>query len=98
MMSEDETRDQIMALLDCLFFERVLLPDFGVEIPVFDPADSSSLGTLIARLQLAIEYWIGSGIQVTPSGFSDSSPEMGAMEIQIQYPGSVGGFTYRIPT
>lgn len=95
--SGDDTRDMILSLLDCLFYERVLLPDFGVSIPVFDPADSGSMGTLIVQLQLAIDYWIGGGVQVLPGGFSDGSPELGTLEVTIVYPGQLTPFTYRLP-
>lgn len=82
-ISENETYTQIRALLDCLFYERVMLPDFGTDLPVFDPLDPGTVGLITLRLQLALDYWVGGGILVEPI---EVDIERGVLSFSIQHP------------
>jgi phage baseplate assembly protein W len=70
MESSDPIRDQIRSLLECHYWERVMLTDFGTPIAVFDPVDGL-IGTLLAAITVAIQYWVTPDVDVQLGAQSD---------------------------
>ena len=91
-ISENQTFTQIRTLLDCLFYERVMLPDFGIDLPVFDPLDPGTVGVMTLRLQLALDYWVGGGISVEPI---DTDFERGGLSFSIRHPSLLTPYLFR---
>jgi hypothetical protein len=94
LLSEDPERDKILLLLDCRYWERVMVPDFGNPIYPFDPIDAI-WGEWIAALELALGYWVGDGITVEP--VPDSTEiEAGTISLLIRYGNGAGLIEYTL--
>jgi hypothetical protein len=91
-VSTDPVRDMILALLDCHYWERVMLTNFGTPIAVFDPTDGLSVGRLLSALQLSLEYWISPDCAVELDESTD--PDAGTLVISISYPQSTVPITF----
>lgn len=87
-LSDDPLRDRILTLLECRYWERVMLPDYGNPLFPFDPV-SGSIGEFVAQLELAIGYWIGDQIRVEVLS-NNADLEDGSIQVAVYY-GESGG-------
>lgn len=81
-ISDDPERDKILALLKCRFWERCLVPGFGVPDFLFEPIGSADVGQIVLAYQIALDYWIGDDITVESIPID---PEEGVIQLQISY-------------
>jgi hypothetical protein len=84
-VTQDDTREQILALIDCRFWERPMFTDFGVIDLTFDNLDPDTISLYLAQMKMAIDYWISTNCTVSLD--SDSTNlELGTLVISIQVP------------
>jgi hypothetical protein len=96
-VATDDTREQILALIDCRFWERAVFTDFGVADLTFDSLDPGTIANYLAQLKIAIDYWVATDCTVS----LESTPadlESGLIQFSIQVPNEPGPylFTYAL--
>jgi hypothetical protein len=72
-----------------------MVPGFGVPDYLFDPIDSNSIGEIVLAFQVALDYWIGDGIQVESVPVD---PESGSVQILISYGSGSGSIIWNPDT
>jgi hypothetical protein len=92
-VTTDDTREQILALIDCRFWERPMFTDFGVVDLTFDNLDPATIANYLAQMKVAIDYWIGTDCTVSLDS-SSTDLEAGVLSVSIQVPDQVGPFIF----
>lgn len=92
-LSDDPERDKILALIKTRFWERTMIPGFGVPNFLFDPIGSADVGQIILAYQIAMDYWIGDGITVE---LVPTDPEDGALQLLITYGDGTGRILWSV--
>lgn len=95
--ASDDIREQILALIDCRFWERAMLPDFGVVDLTFDSLDPGTIASYLAQMKIAIDYWVATDCAVVLDSTS-TDLEGGVISFSISVPDSPGPylFTYNL--
>lgn len=93
-LASDDTREQILALIDCRFWERPMFTDFGVPDLTFDTLDPSTIATYLAQMKIAIDYWVATDCTVSLDE-SSTDLENGVLSILIQVPDSPGPYQFQ---
>jgi len=96
-IAADDVREQILALIDCRFWERPMFQDFGVADLTFDNLDPGTIASYLARMKIAIDYWIATDCTVALDPTS-TDMEGGVISFSISVPESPGPylFTYNL--
>lgn len=89
----DPIQEQILALIDCRFWERSMLTDFGVPDLTFDALDTDTIATYLAQLKIAIDYWVATDCTVELSSES-TDLERGHICFSISVPESPGPYLF----
>jgi hypothetical protein len=92
-LAVDPIRDQILALIDCRFWERSMFTDFGVPDLTFDNLDPGTIATYLAQLKIAIDYWVATDCTVALESTS-TDLEAGVIGFSISVPESPGPFLF----
>jgi hypothetical protein len=96
-VAADDVREQILALIDCRFWERAMFTNFGVPDLTFDTLDPGTIAAYLAQLKIAIDYWVAIDCTVTLESTS-TDLEYGVICFSISVPEQPGPylFTYNL--